>query len=591
MPHGSERSCRSIDRVGELSALEPRPWGQDSLSLFASAVAGKPVPMELTRRTVGASDGSTIYLPSTLDLESAETRRLVICLASLMRSGAYRKKILRKLARGGADLSRRYLLLEVSRSCGLLEPMLPRSFNAALQQAVAGVRPSGSASESLTRARSTETLPAAPTWFGELRPASILSAGNGLDGGEPSADDAALAASLTPDEEEDDGDDDAAGDRSRIMELFSAPMRNPVGEAFQKLLGMGRSAGEGAAGDEIPIVGARRSRGSSDKGRLVPGAGQPRVEMAGELVIGAAYPEWDTHRGTYREDWALVGEFDPAPVDGIEARETSVNRTLIRALARLGLAWEEHRREPMGDNLDLSALVELRTNIAAGHGGEARVYTASRKTSQRLGVLILLDATGSTAETSEGEMIFAAQRDLALELTSALDRLGARVATYGFYSRGRRNVRFLHAKSFDEGWSASAQRRLLSIRPSGFTRLGAAIRHATNVVATRAGTDHQLIVVIGDGVVYDDGYESRYATEDARFAIEEAAARGVAIVGLSVCPTPDESVWPASQHQVVRDAEQLATHVRDLFGAALVRARGARNPTTARRRSHVGTGV
>jgi nitric oxide reductase activation protein len=139
-------------------------------------------------------------------------------------------------------------------------------------------------------------------------------------------------------------------------------------------------------------------------------------------------------------------------------------------------------------------------------------------------------------------------------------------------------VRFLHAKSFNEPWSAAAQRRLLSIGPSGFTRLGAAIRHATNLVATRAGTDHQLVVVIGDGVVFDHGYEGRYATEDARFAIAEAALRGVAIAGLSVCPTPDESIWPPAQHRVVHDADELAPQVRDLFGGALGRTRETRHP-------------
>ncbi|HEX9833059.1 MAG TPA: VWA domain-containing protein, partial [Mycobacterium sp.] len=319
--------------------------------------------------------------------------------------------------------------------------------------------------------------------------------------------------------------------------------------------------------------------------------GEPRIEMAGELVVGAAYPEWDTHRRTYHDEWTLVGEFDPAPAEDAEPTGAQPNPRLTRALARLGLAWEHHRAEPMGDNLDLSALVDLHTNVAAGHGGEALVYTAARRTSRRLGVLVLLDATGSTAETAEGETVFAAQRNLAFEVTSALDQLGVRTATYGFYSQGRRNVRFLHAKSFDEPWSAAAQRRLLSIGPSGFTRLGAAIRHATNLVATRAGTDHQLVVVIGDGVVFDHGYEDRYATEDSRFAIEEAALRGVAIAGLSVCPTPDESIWPPAQHRVVHDADELAPQVRDLFGGALGRARGTQRPHHPQRSVYVSAGI
>lgn len=544
--------------------------------MFASALAGRPVPLESTSRPLGHSDGATIYLPVTLEPDSVTARRLVICLAALQRSGTYRKDILRKLNRSGPEVRRRYLLLEVWRSCMRLESILPRSFVAALTEAMGDTRPSGSAAESLKRANSTEKLPPAPEWVGELIPATILSSGNAMTDKDSRGTEDDHASDPLPDAVEDD-EDTADGDRSKIMELLSAPMRNSIGEALQKLLGMGRSAGEGTAGAEIPIAGARRSTGSSAKGRLVPGAGEPRVEIAGQLVVGATYPEWDTYRGAYRDDWTVVGEFDPAPGDDAEILGAPGNRRLMRGLAQLGLSWQEHPGEQLGDNIDLSALVDLHTRIAAGHGGEARVYIANRRTSQRLGVLILLDATGSTAETSRGEQVFAAQRRLAFELTSALDHLGVRTATYGFYSRGRRNVRFLRAKSFDETWSVTAQRRLLSIEPAGFTRLGAAIRHSVDVIAARAGTDHQLVVVIGDGVVYDDGYEGRYATEDCRFAIDEAAARGVALVGLSVCPPDDESIWPSGQHEVAHDAEELADHVRDLFGTALKQAASQRS--------------
>jgi hypothetical protein len=81
--------------------------------LFASALAGKPVPLELTQGTVGSSDGSTIFVPASLDQDSLDARYLVICQASLQRSGAYRKDVLRKLNRGGSDIARRYLTLEV----------------------------------------------------------------------------------------------------------------------------------------------------------------------------------------------------------------------------------------------------------------------------------------------------------------------------------------------------------------------------------------------------------------------------------------------------------------------------------------------
>lgn len=567
----------------------------ESLTLFASALAGRPIPLERTDRALGGSDGFALFLPQSLDASAREARWLVICLAVLQRSGTHERRILRKLSRSGTVVVQRYLTLEVWRSCLRVEHLLPTAFLTQLRGVMGGIEVPGDATESFRRARSTERLPQAPAWFGELVPTTVLSSGHAT-AGSPGLADAEIEANSEAVSDKSD-DVEGPGERSRIMELLSWPLRNPFGDAFQKMLGMSRSLSDGDAGAEMPVAGARRSAGTSSKGRLVPGAVDSWVDMAGQIVVGASYPEWDFQRGQYREGWTLVGEFDPAPdreqTDEVatDAGASAVegNRRLMRALARLGLSWQTHRGEPMGDGIDLTALVDLRARIVAGEGGDADIYTAHRRTSQRLGVLILLDATGSTSESVEGSAIFERQRELTFALTTALDQLGARTATYAFYSRGRRNVRFLRVKGFADPWSVAARRRLMSIRPSGFTRLGAAVRHASQVIATRAGTDHQLVVVIGDGVLYDDGYEGSYATEDARFAIEEAAAQGVALVGLSVAPLPDESIWPHAQHRVTRDADELAPHVAHLFGGALQRARRPARPAPHSRSSHVRT--
>src|SRR5581483_8817902 len=117
-----------------------------------------------------------------------------------------------------------------------------------------------------------------------------------------------------------------------------------------------------------------------------------------------------------------------------------------------------------------------------------------------LGVLVLLDASGSTGAGSGVTRVFEQQRRLADALTGALDRLGDRVATYAFYSRGRDQVRFLRVKEFDHRYDRSARLRLAALEPGGYTRLGAAVRHATHLLGTRAGTASTLLVIIGDGL-------------------------------------------------------------------------------------------
>ena len=155
-------------------------------------------------------------------------------------------------------------------------------------------------------------------------------------------------------------------------------------------------------------------------------------------------------------------------------------------------------------------------------------------TQRDLSVLVLLDATGSTNEHSDNRPIFEEERLLAADLTASLDRLGDHVAAYGFYSRGRESVRFLRIKQFEQRFDHAARRRLGAIEPSGFTRLGAAVRHATHLLQSQALATNMVLVLIGDGLPYDDGYENRYARTDTRRAIAEAVLSGVGVVGLAI---------------------------------------------------------
>jgi nitric oxide reductase activation protein len=98
--------------------------------------------------------------------------------------------------------------------------------------------------------------------------------------------------------------------------------------------------------------------------------------------------------------------------------------------------------------------------------------------------------------------VFEEERRLAADLTASLERLGDRVGTYGFYSRGKDAVRFLRIKEFDARFDCAAKCRLGSVQPSGFTRLGAAMRHGAYVLESRALAKNMILLAIGDGLPY-----------------------------------------------------------------------------------------
>ncbi|WP_235948036.1 hypothetical protein [Nocardia terrae] len=267
---------------------------------------------------------------------------------------------------------------------------------------------------------------------------------------------------------------------------------------------------------------------------------------------------------------------------------------LRAALARLGLGWERHRRQDEGALLDLTAVVDYRSAIAAGGSGEPKIYEDSRRTGRDLGVLVLLDATGSAAERSGHGALFDEQRRLAGQLTAAFDQLGVRVATHAFYARGRESIRMLRVKDFGDRFDNRARARLHALEPTGFTRLGAVFRHGAQLLSTRAGTSNLLMIVIGDGLPYDEGYADRYAREDSRRALSEAADRGIACVGIAIGTSGVDGeaaqwVWAEAMRCVVRDSHQLARVVPAVLGSALrtaeARARHAGGGRSNRRKA------
>ena len=78
------------------------------------------------------------------------------------------------------------------------------------------------------------------------------------------------------------------------------------------------------------------------------------------------------------------------------------------------------------------------------------------------------------------------------------------------------------------------ERRIASLRPGFYTRLGAAIRHASADLAAQARR-RRLLLVITDGKPNDlDHYEGRHGIEDSAMAVREARRVGHAVFGVTI---------------------------------------------------------
>jgi nitric oxide reductase activation protein len=297
------------------------------------------------------------------------------------------------------------------------------------------------------------------------------------------------------------------------------------------------------------------------------------------------YPEWDHRYKRYRPDWCRVVQYPLVAGAEVGAAEVHPDHALRRCLARVGLGPTVLRRRPDGDELDIEALVQLFVDLRSGHSPPEHVYADHRRLARDLSVLILLDASGSATDAdADGQAVHDHQRRAAGTLTLTLEELGDRVAVYAFRSHGRHDVQLAPIKTFTQRFGAVERARLNSLRPSGYTRLGAAIRGAGGILKLDAGTPNRLLLVLSDGFPYDDGYEGRYAEADTAKAVEELRAEGVACMCLSVGgsdPQDAARVFGAASYAAAATLSELSPQMDVLFLSPLRELAASRPTVTA----------
>jgi nitric oxide reductase NorD protein len=517
--------------------------------LLATAIAGKALRVGVSTNGTAYTDGVTIFIPP---VENEDAIRSIAIQASLLAAGSLDRHFVGRIA-GHRPAIPRYLTLEVSRATRSLEQLLPRSFRSAVllwRPAVVPQNPE----ESLGRALGTEPVPAPAEWFGTIRPRSLLDHTASPEGGSPTPDDeeGRLRVVALPER----GDDEDS-EELKAFKVMSSPLGGPnvVFRFFQNHFGLGRRPGEGPGGADLPVGGVRAVERAGGRARRA----RPAARLAGirppTIRPDAIYPEWNTFTRTYRRNWCHVIEFDPSGNAAEAGLEAIRDRALERQLARLHRGLEQHRRQDDGEGLDIDALVDLAAWRAAGQGEDGRVYTARLPSAPDLAVLILLD-----------------QRSLVANLAGGLDHLGYRAAVYGFNSQGPTHVRMIRIKTFDERLREESRRRLRALEPMGYTRMGAAIRHAVMLLSRQSGVARRVLLMVSDGFPYDEGYEGRYAEDDTRRALSEANRQGVAYACLNLSRGDDsrlERVFGAGLHERLDHPGALAPSVRPLLTNAL----------------------
>lgn len=262
-------------------------------------------------------------------------------------------------------------------------------------------------------------------------------------------------------------------------------------------------------------------------------------EMARDRLAGKhLYPEWDCRKGVHLPDHCsvLAGPGEPGEIGKWELKPAARRRIreVKRRFEALTAGRVRHRAQMDGAELDIDAVVRSAADLRAFGEGSDRVFEQVRSTARDLAVTVLVDVSRSTESYADDRPVIDVEKEALIAFAEGLSALGDAHELLAFSSLKRSRVRVETLKGFDEAYGSLVKARIGALRPGHYTRLGAAIRHATVGLAARPNR-RRLLIVLTDGKPNDlDHYEGRYGIEDSRKAVEEARAKGCSVFGITV---------------------------------------------------------
>lgn len=252
------------------------------------------------------------------------------------------------------------------------------------------------------------------------------------------------------------------------------------------------------------------------------------IEISPYQRAGVPYPEWNFWSEKFLPDHVAVLERKHAP---------SLDRP-DRPPADLRRFFELHTQRVMrnglddGCDLDIDRYVEHHIDMWTGHGAEGRVFRDLIPAHRDVTTCLLLD--GSSSLGAHHGHIFRLELQCADALSQAMTQARERHGIYVFTGNTRHRVEVRCLKDFnDRHFVAPSTQGLVT---AGYTRLGAPMRHLTSRLLQQP-SPRRLLIVIGDGLISDEGYEGRYAWADVNHAVEEAEGAGVFVYYIGVGPT------------------------------------------------------
>jgi hypothetical protein len=266
---------------------------------------------------------------------------------------------------------------------------------------------------------------------------------------------------------------------------------------------------------------------------------------------GIPYPEWNQWTNSFLPDHVAV----------LERVRTRHGRQPAPVPTDLRQWFEEHTHRAMtdrmedGSDLDVDSYVGHYIDMMTGEAKEPRIFRELLPSGRDVTTALLLDASSSLGV--HGGRIFKLELACADALSRAMTCAREQHGVFAFTGNTRHHVEVHCLKDFQDRRFVAPSG--LGLVTGGYTRLGAPVRHLTSRLLDQP-SERRLLIVIGDGLMSDEGYEGRYAWADVAHAGEEANEAGVSVYYVGVGPTrvdPLPEVFGPRRSQRIRRVEDL----------------------------------
>lgn len=250
------------------------------------------------------------------------------------------------------------------------------------------------------------------------------------------------------------------------------------------------------------------------------------------------YDEWNYATRSYKEDFCKVYSKTQIKTDVPYYKKTlNDNRSTLvglrKMLTTVNNKYQQQRRQTQGEEFDIDAIIDLFIDVKTGHTPSEKIYLSKRKKEKDLSILLLLDISLSSDGYAAGNRVIDVEKQVSILFGEILDEFNIDFSIDCFYSKTRNHSSYLSLKGFDDDWN-TAKYRVGSVEPSGYTRIGAALRHSGALLDKR-DTKNKWVILISDGKPNDyDKYEGKYGINDVKQALRELNERQINSYALAI---------------------------------------------------------